>query len=785
MASEIKTIEGSAKVDASVSQGGFTGASMNIAAVNSTQNNIGMQVADGATMRLMEYVGADLGKNPRGNLPIVPGISYTDKLQSSYAAQAQMTLGLQAQDAFHAANLEMEKKISLSPEDIIQYEQTLSDVIKDTTELAPTGARENLEASLKAELGNKVYQNNVKMAGQQRERMLAHETVNFHNQSNAMIEANNMGNYEAAKTILNSLKNSLATSLRGNHISEIEYTNQIETADKKYQSSKLTKELADAAQNRGSGEVEKILSEIPDKTPPGMRYADWISSAQEAYTNFKAIETFRSGEQNVIKSNAFSKVIEFGVDLSQAEYENIKSKIPAVDYHALRVKINSYLNPKTKGQDKVGNLVLAKDNALAWQMSTNQVQMGALVNMADSISNNAAKRGSPITQSQALSQAAKMTPIAVKGYTDYLANSIASGSPQTALENALIIHSMKEEGYTGQRYQVDKTTEVAADKILRMANEGVPMAEAVAKARELVYTKDSEESKKLSATYNDWKVKKTQSNYNDSRRFAILQIGKNEFNKSVDHDALANEFYSLVNDYWQESKGDEQLSVKLATDFIHRNYGMSTVNGKEQYVMHPPEQVLGNNLNGSKYVIVDDARNSIETQFKELNDAYNAGTSNVRIEFPKPELNGKPVTFDGLRELYTRFSGEKDIEKAKVLQKEYYAYREAFVKGNDKIQAIAKYRDGHEAPLTAVLNSSQVIMQDGEKIGDWGVHFVDKDGIPQAVQAISPYYSQRIFYAGESKMLQKNIKDLGITPFNLDLFERPRENFSPIAAGLL
>lgn len=771
MASDIKTIQGSAKIDETVSQGGFTGAAAGIAAANSTQSNIGMQVADGATMRLMEYVGTDLGKNPRGNIPTIPGISYTDKLQAAYAAQSQVTLGLQAQDAFNAANLEMEKKIALSPEDIMQYQKTMSDVIKDTTELAPNGARENLQASLTAELSNKIYQNNIRMTEEQRKRDFAHDTVYLHNNTNSMIEANNMGNHKDALAIMESNIDALTKQFQANKISEVEYTNQVELQNKKYQSSKLTKELSDAAKNRGSGAVEKLLSEIPDKVPRGMRYAQWIDSAQEAYTNFRAIETFKSGEQNTIKSNAFAKVVQFGTDLSQPEYEEIKSQLPLADYQALRIKINSYLNPKNRGQDKVANLVLGKDNALAWQMATNQVQMGALVDMASSISNNATRRGSPISQSEALSQAAQMTPIAVKGYKDYLNNAIASGSPQVAMENAQIIHAMKEEGYLGQRYQVDKTTEVAAAKILRMANDGVPMAEAVAKARELVYTKDSEESKKLTATFNDWKVKTTQSNRNDSIKLARDQIGKNEFNKSVDHDALANEFYSLVNDYWQESKGDQQLSVKLATDFIHRNYGMSTVNGKEQYVIHPPEQVLGDGLNGSKYLIVDDARNSIEMQFKDLNDAYAAGKSDVRIEFPKPNVNGKPISFEGLRDIYNQFSSEKDIAKARNLQKDYQEYRQAYVKANERIEAIAKYRDGHEVPLTAVLNATQVIMQDGEKVGDWGVHFEDKNGIPQAVQALSPYYSQRIFYAGESQELKKNIRDLGITPFNLQEYQ--------------
>jgi len=792
MANDIKTIESTAKIDESVSQGGFTGAAASIAAVNTTQNNIGMQVADGATMHLMDYIGADLGKNPRGNILTIPGIDYTERLQKSYSSQAQMTLGLQAQEAFNAANLEMQKKIALSPEDIVQFQQTMKDVIKDTTELAPTGARENLEASLMGELSNKVYQNNVRMSNEQRAREEDHNIAYYNGQKNAMIQANNLGNTADALAIKESQVKTLIEQLESQKISETTYQAKIEELDRKFQSSKITHELTEAAKNRGSGEVEKLISELPDKVPAGMKYADWISSAQEAVTNFKALETFRSTEASVLQSESFSRVVQYGSDLSQAEYENLQSKLSPVEFQTLRLKINSYLNPKSKGQDKVGNLVRQKDNGLAWGLETGKVQMGALVYMASKISDNATKRGSPISESEALAQAAAMTPIAVKGYTDYLSNAIASGDPHKAIENAVIIQSMKEQGYTGQRYQVDKTTEVAAAKILEKVNEPVPAAEAVAKARELIFTKSSKENLELVATYNDWKTKQTQQDMNDSRTYAIKQIGASDFNKSADHDALANQFYSLMKDYWVESKGDKQLATKLATDFIHRNYGISTINGKEQFVIHPPEQVLGQGLNGSKYVIVDDARNSIESQFKDLNDAYNEKfpdnpkkyKSDVRIEFKRPELNGKPVTFEGLRELYTQFSGEKDLSKARKLEKDYYAYRDAYIKGNDKIEAVAHYRDGHSAPLTAVLNSAPAVLQDGEQVGDWGVHFVDANGIPQAVQALSPYYSQRIFYSGQNPRLKQNIRDLGITPLNLDLYERQNENMLEFAARI-
>ena len=113
MATEIQTLEPTQRLAITTQPQNWVNAMTQLASSSTLLGDIGVKMAQNASQTYQQLRGIEAGKQPSGNL--LPPITDADKaFVEGYSAQAEQTLGLQAQQLLQKGQLELNKNYQLS-----------------------------------------------------------------------------------------------------------------------------------------------------------------------------------------------------------------------------------------------------------------------------------------------------------------------------------------------------------------------------------------------------------------------------------------------------------------------------------------------------------------------------------------------------------------------------------------------------------------------------------------------------------------------------------------------
>ena len=167
MATEIKTLEPVQTLAITTQPQNYVNAMTQLASSSTLLGNLGVKMAQNASQTYQQLRGIEAGKEPSGNL--LPPITDADAaFVKGYSAQAEQTLGLQAQQLLQKGQLELSKNYQLSNSSIQSYSKNMQQGLQQIIEQAPYTIKSNLANQYTAKLEQNVFSLNNQLISQQK-----------------------------------------------------------------------------------------------------------------------------------------------------------------------------------------------------------------------------------------------------------------------------------------------------------------------------------------------------------------------------------------------------------------------------------------------------------------------------------------------------------------------------------------------------------------------------------------------------------------------------------------
>lgn len=772
---EITTLEESVPLNATVSQTNFTGAMANLASSPSVMAQVGAQVSSSATMRLMNEKGLELGKDPKGTLPILPINDYLKQLSSSYDAEAQATLSLRARDVINKANEEMARNPAITTQDIQGYQATLKDTLTDIAKLAPAGIRENLENSFGSTLQNNTHQYVLKMDAQQRKESAEHQESYANSELGKMQQAFIDGrDFDGEDAYLNQLA-TYQDLKEKRQLSEPAYDAKIKEMEIVRQQSMMLNEVFKAEKTHGNEGVQKYLSAMPDKKPDDMSYADYSVAMQGVSKAIAQREQLKSSNRSMMMSEAVTTATITGQPLSVQQTMALKNELTTQQFNETMLRINSALTQKTAKVSAEDTLYANRMSGESWYEANPKAQKVVFDRMVMDEQSAAQAKDKQLSEIQAMTNVAKTVPIPTRAYQDRLGQKISSGSPQEAIEAAFVYQTMSGGDFqdAGKVTGLDDKAKIAAALINLNSSSDLSPEEKVSLARNAAYNRTSEQTKAIDASYVRFKKDKL-STPSEIKSFVKDITG------TVD-DSLVHEASSLTDDilathkkFYDMAGSNEEVAKQLTQEYVNNHYGYTTINGTKEYVLNPVERTVGRLTSSSIPLIQEDAVTQLNEQLALNNERYGQGLSDIHYEVQMPtSKDGMPLTYENYYSLLNAAQNAGSGSDAREATQKFNQFRDEYHK-QKPVKVKVTRRNAGEEIMDLNIYPSRGMQQsaDHNAIGGFDVGLRSKTGLLVPFTSWIPGNINRIHYSANMEQLTQRAGSMPMYQYSPEALEK-------------
>lgn len=785
---DIVTLDEKVPLNVTVSQPNFTGAMTNLASSPSVAAQVGAQVASAATMKLMQEKGLELGKDPNGNLPVLPINDYLAQLNSSYNAQAQATLSLRAQDVVNKANEEMARKRVTSTEDIQNYKDTLQNTLNDISKLAPTGVREQLKNTFDSTLQNNTHQYVLKMDAQQRKEAANTQEVyidsQFKNMQELLINGDEYGAEDAYGNAVAQLNDRLASR----DMDAQEHAAKLRELDIVYQQSKMLNEAFAAEKKHGNEGIEKYLDGMADKKPADMSYADYSVAMAGVSKAIAQREGQKASNRNMIISEAVSNTVATGQPPSVQQTMAMKNELTTQQFNETMLRINSALTQKAAKVSAEDMLYNNRMSGEAWYEASPKTQKVVFDKMTKDEQALAETQGQPISEIQAMTNVAKKVPIPIKPYQDRINQRISSGSSQEALEAAVAYQAM-----TGGDFQdaaklsgLDDKAKVAAAFMNLNASSDLSPEEKVSLARNAAYNRTTEQGKAIESAYGRF-YRDNLSTKNDANKFVKNLTGTVDSTLVHEGSALTDDVIAAHKKFFELANSNEEVASQLTQDYINNHYGYTNINGTKEYVLNPVERIAGRLNSASIPLIHEDAVTQLNKQLELNNARYKSGLSDVHYEVEMPKAkDGTPLTYESYYTLLNESQKAGNGKEARQAVEKFNKFRDEYY-GEKTVQVKVTRRNGGTEVMGLNIYPSRSMQQsaDHNVIGGFDVGLRSKTGLLVPFTAWTPGDISRIHYSANVGEITQRAGSMPMYAYSAEALEAKELEKNRFKASML
>lgn len=743
MATEIQTLQPRAQLDITQKQGGWLNAMTELASTPSILGTIGATMASNASQTYQKMRGIEAGKTPSGDL--LPPITEADKqFVEGYSAQAQQTLSLQAQQLLNQGQSELNKNYQLSNATIQTYSKNMQEGLQQIIEQAPYTIRNELAGQFNNQLQRDVFNYNNRLISQQKTQAKEQASLYQSQQLTNMSDTALAGGDNAAantKLILDKTLKNISGNEASGMISKIEAESQRQAARQTYLNSLLSADAAKAKQNKNTAQFLNSLVQTPNEYQ-GVKVSptEWDTARKQALGYINNLDQFTNRNQNLILSDALVKQ-ESG-NITSSDIAELRESLDPEKFNTFYSRYLHNENKKLSAQQQAQFATANYSNPTIMAGLTNQQKNNAFDLQASNLYTRAEDLGQPISVQEAQYRAQAASPVPIPKYINALAAGLDSPNPQIAAESAATVARFYESGLgsvLGTSFQQNTRANMMAHAITEFKLGGNSAEESVMLARQM-FNQPKEQLEANQAIANEWakKVNTPAQISSWSKNFINNTNGAVIPNQPV----LQNQMKQIYKDYLIAFNGDQQMASSYLEKGMARAYGVTKVNGREEYVYMPIEQAAGLDEFATPLVL-DDIYEQAQKQFTNMKAIYDKPNSQLDFYY---ELKPR-VTYDQYAQAKL-FLQEKDkpfqptgktaqeitaSQNQRALQIQNAQEQVNQYEAGNPIEIEQIYRNGEKySRFIEVVNNPFMSISTGENptIGGYDIQMRDADGVP-------------------------------------------------------
>ena len=637
----LPTLQKQVKLDATVGIAPYAQSFDVMALTPTALGQYGAQLAISASSMLAQQRGYEAGKDPHGSL--LPPLTQADKAYANaYITQSQNTLGLQATKLMQEGQAQLAKAWKLTPDMIGSYTKNMSEGLNQIIDNAPLQAQPGLAAQFSSSLMSSTGNLNQKMIGQQKQQALQNAALFNNSQLAAIYEAARGGNLNAAEKMQTDMEGRTNSMSESGMISPLQAEASKKSARMSLYTGLYTGEAIKAYNNKQS---DQFLGDLLTKKPAGMNTQEWESIAKNVMGEVQLQESFQQRNETSLYSEA-NRLLNDGTLTADfiAQLESQTTSKPRFNNFMSQVAVSQR---KNHGQNqKVSALMPEWNSPYAMAVADAKTKNIALIQAGQDVQQRAADAGRTLDNFEAQTEAMSTAGTPIQSYTQQLNAGFLSGNPQLMIRNLNAYRALRNSNPKALD-GMSQTAQAMMTNFESQMEDGNAPDVAAQKASEIVLQKTPEQMEINTALVSAWERRyaNTPSALNSwAAQFADLGDGAKINNLPYFALHVKNIFKSnmaLLN-------GDVEGATKMTAEGIQRAWGITSVNGEQEFVFQPVEKTIGLD-EGANPLIKNDLYEQLKTQIAPMNAAYEEGKrkKDHRISF-RYQLEERP-TYDEFR----------------------------------------------------------------------------------------------------------------------------------------
>ncbi len=611
---------------------------------------LGTQVAQSTAIQMATNRGYELGQTPQGEL--LPPITKTDEaFVKAYSAQAQTTLGLQAQKMMNQSQLELLKLNKLSPGDIATYEQNMTQGFQSILENAPSTIRPELANQFSQSLLNSTNQLNTKYIKQQKEDQL-NQFKNYTQNTMESVYTNSVLGVDN-KDSLKRFDDYIQANVEQGLITQIE----ADTLKKSINLTDMTGMYINGAlEAKQTGELETYLSDLGNlkNKPDQVNLTDWMSITDNVYKYLQKVGRLEDANVSAkitrIENDIYSNTVD-AQDLIDLQND---PQVTQAQFNRVMGMLNKRRNTQSAKDLRI-NALMNNTGDLEVFARSKEEDINAVY---DQQLNAQLQKGASLKQAKVNLASQFAGPIPVLSKTLNLA--FRQGDQNGMFEAAEIITAMTNRGEVSKLNLSNETIAgYVAFKNMQEATGNVDIASKA--AYDTVYNKTNDQRVANNLQYKEYE--KSHLNKPAQRKSLAKEIlGFSTFpglaSDIQNEQTMINTAVKAFEQFYKWGNGNIENAKESAKIAMSRNYGETNYNGRRQFVFAPLEKIAGVGFDATP-VIQRQALEQLAPQLEATKKAFDEGKANEYYRIKNPDDYNWEEKAADVRELYNKINETK------------------------------------------------------------------------------------------------------------------------------
>lgn len=758
MAEQIPEYQASQQVQTGSMQD-IGGSMSHFADSNNWLGQLGARATMNGSVSIMKAMGYQAGMNPHGDA--LPAITKADEAYvNAYNQQSQMTLSTQANELRMQAQTELAKAYKLTPELVMQYEETVGQGLEKIASMAPREVAQELRFKMANSMINDSALLNQKMVNQNKQ-----DTFDLWKYSKAqdlrsIFDTGVSGDSAVAHALYEKQLDDNAANRATGLITAEQERAANDAARKTYLNGKYT---GLAMQARSEGREAEFLADFGENKPKELTFEEWPSVAQSIASYTANLDKLQSEQRQVKSSEYLLKLTENPLAVTDTDLSELKGILTPTQMNNLAAKTivaqRKAMNDMAKQQVNINGFsdvdafseMSAKDKNSAFHALVDQKMQAAKDN------------GDVLEEFDAETLVAGGAAGEVPAFTKKLRARLTSGNAQ--LMNQAIVafdRIYRTNGAPENVSSVANDTEAMAmaSVFKSQLESGNPPDIAAVNAKAAVFGKTAERLKYLEQSYADY-IKANRSKGDTAATTAMRLVGLGGKVPFANASALGYRLNNMLRANYIATDGDIPAAIEMTQQTVERSYGETEFNGRKE-VVYMPLEARTKIPPEAKGVIQHDAYRQMRIQLQSMKDQYDEGMVDSWIEVPEtPEIESMlALTREPAYQAYLKKKSLKGMDLQQMAE---------FAKLDDRIR---KYIAGGDMQVTRhnrnkpseTLNIGIVAMDtlqtvnDGKTIG--GYEVVEKTPLGFRSLAITNGLSNVVAYVPNPTQLQEDYAGL-------------------------
>jgi len=570
-------------------------------------SDIGASVAQTASHAMAEQLGYTAGLNPKGNL--LPSFTEFDQhFAQTYNTQAAATLGLQAQQLFDTAHVEMSKATRLTPELIESTSQQLLEGLNKITANAPTTVASQLQLKYRAQLSNQDSQYKQKMISQQRDEQKDNLVSLIDTNSKSIYETAKNGDFETAERQLRVNQENIDNGVDNKFWSKAEGQKLKDQA---------RQDLINAEANYGAiaahkaGKSGEFLKTLVDHKPKNLTDEQYEGMLGSVLKEIQFLDSLVAQDQNLKSQQMLNQIASAPGAITQVQWDTFANSVSPLK--AEQVKF-SYIQALKKGESDTSSrdhLIQNYDNAEIQAIAEPKVKDAAFLKQVQDAMQNSHQTNIPMKSPEPLSQDAAEVQVATNAgaeipvFTKILKNKLGSSNPSVSESGAQQIHALLQNG-NGQALKGLNDQDWSMYSAIQSLRDSPDPLKANQDAHNRIYNQDPEVEKLNKTKFSNLLTKANSAGVsNDNFALKTFGMSKSDFLNPSIASAYGTNILSKLSNFYAIS-GDFDEAKRTTQHWVDQNYGDTFINGDKHKTLHPIEKEVGfNGRDGVPYIQQD------------------------------------------------------------------------------------------------------------------------------------------------------------------------------------